>query len=96
MKVLLIDNLLFEGGVEHPRFDLQPHLGLMSLVAVLRIRGIEAEIYDPKRDLTNGELALNGNLYDDVAARIAARNADIVGFTALGCNFPSLYARLSD
>ena len=60
----------------------------MSLVAVLRIRGIEAEIYDPKRDLTNGELALNGNLYDDVAARIAARNADIVGFTALGCNFP--------
>lgn len=88
MKVLLIDNLLFEGGVEHPRFDLQPHLGLMSLVAVLRIRGIEAEIYDPKRDLTNGELALNGNLYDDVAARIAARNADIVGFTALGCNFP--------
>lgn len=88
MKVLFVDNLLFEGGVARPRFDLQPHLGLMSLVAVLRRLGIEAEIYDPKRDLACGELALNGNLYDAVAARIAARAADVVGFTALGCNFP--------
>lgn len=88
MKVLFVDNLLFEGGISRPRYDLQPHLGLMSLVSVLRMRSIHSEIYDPKRDLARGELSLNCDLYAAVASRIAACDADVVGFTALGCNFP--------
>ncbi|MFM0380088.1 radical SAM protein [Paraburkholderia strydomiana] len=88
MKVLFVDNLLFEGGLSHPTFDLQPHLGLMSLVSVLRKRGLQAVIYDPKIELANGELTLSSDLYRAVASRIAAHDADVVGFTALGCNFP--------
>jgi len=87
MKLLLVDNLLFEGTREHPRFDLQPHLGLMSLVAVLRSAGHESSIYDPKSDLAGGKLRLDGTLYDNMVSRILSFEPDVIGFTALGCNF---------
>lgn len=87
MHVAFVDNLLFEGTRASPRFDLQPHLGLMSLVAVAQRGGHAASIYDPKRDLAAGDLSLDDTLYGAMASRILDIGADVVGFTALGCNF---------
>ena len=87
MRLLLVDNLLYEDYGGRPRYDLQPHLGLISLVAVARRGGHDAEIYDPKWDLARQRLRLNSSLYPAMAERIAAYSSDVVGFTALGCNF---------
>lgn len=87
MRLILIDNLLYEDLYTVPKYDLQPHLGLLSLVSVARAAGHEAEIYDPKLDLVRGVLRLHAALYREMAERILARNPDVVGFTALGCNF---------
>lgn len=87
MRLILVDNLLYEEVGGQPRYDLQPHLGLMSLAAVAREGGHEAQIYDPKRDLAQMRLPLDASLYRGMADRIAARAPEIVGFTALGCNF---------
>ena len=86
VKLLLVDNLLFEGGLATPRFDPQPHLGLMSLVAVARANGHEASILNPRQLLLDGELHLEATLYTGLAEVIARMDADAVGFTALGCN----------
>lgn len=86
MRLLLVDNLLFAGSVEAPRFDPQPHLGLMSLVAVARSAGFEAAILNPRQLLEDGELALNEGVYAALAEKISDAAPDVVGFTALGCN----------
>nr|WP_246175382.1 radical SAM protein [Paracoccus limosus] len=83
---MLVDNLLFEGGIDAPVFDPQPHLGLMSLVAVARDAGHTATILNPRQLLRDGALPLNDSLYVTLARRIAEAGADAVGFTALGCN----------
>ena len=88
MRLLLVDNLLFEGSRERPRFDLQPHLGLMSLAAVAQRFGHSVSIYDIKRDLANGLARIDKNLYDFAVGAITGYSPDVVGFTALGCNFP--------
>lgn len=87
MRLLLVDNLLFEGDSSNPVFDLQPHLGLLSLAAVAQGGGIEVEILDPKLLLVRGALTWGATLYQDLAGLILDRRPDIVGFTALGCNF---------
>lgn len=87
MRFVLVDNLIYEGLHTAPKYDLQPHLGLLSLAAVVRANGHEPEIYDPKLDLLNGHLQLESSLYQKFALRILERSPDVVGFTALGCNF---------
>ena len=87
MRILFVDNLLFEGEPSAPVFDLQPHLGLLSLVAVARRGGLEADIFDPKLALAGGSLQWSATLYEDAANLILERRPDVVGFTALGCNF---------
>jgi radical SAM superfamily enzyme YgiQ (UPF0313 family) len=87
MRFVLVDNLIYEGPHTAPKFDLQPHLGLLSLAAVARANGHEPEIYDPKLDLLNGRLQFDPSLYQKLALRILERRPDVVGFTALGCNF---------
>lgn len=87
MRVLFVDNLLFEGSENRPWFDLQPHLGLMSLAAVADAAGHEAIIFDPKRALVDGDLTWTTTLYEDMARTIVDHAPDVVGFTALGCNF---------
>ncbi len=86
MKLLLVDNLLFEGGPDAPAFDTQPHLGLMSLVSVAHGAGHHAAILNPRQLLLDGELKLGPSLYATLAQIIADAEADAVGFTALGCN----------
>jgi radical SAM superfamily enzyme YgiQ (UPF0313 family) len=87
MRVTFVDNLLYEDLYTVPKYDLQPHLGLLSLVAVARASGHEAQIYDPKLDLVRGGMRLEASLYEDFAGRILDHQPDAVGFTALGCNF---------
>jgi radical SAM superfamily enzyme YgiQ (UPF0313 family) len=87
MRFVLVDNLIYEGPYTAPKYDLQPHLGLLSLAAVARAHGHQPEIYDPKLDLLNGHLHFDSSLYEKFALRILERHPDVVGFTALGCNF---------
>ncbi len=87
MRLTFVDNLLYDGSFAAPRYDLQPHLGLLSLAAVALGAGHDAGVYDPKYDLVRGELRLDATLYRGMAQRILARAPDVVGFTALGCNF---------
>jgi hypothetical protein len=87
MHLLFVDNLLYEGSSDGPKIEPQPHGGLMSLVAVARAGGHRTEVIDPKWEVISGRLQLDSSVSDGLAAIIAARNPDAVGFTALGCNF---------
>src|ERR1017187_5995194 len=87
MKIVFVDNLLLDFRDVKYQFDLQPHLGLVSLVATAEIAGHKALLYDPKLDLSNGELRLDHFLYRNIASRILALAPDVVGLTSLGCNF---------
>ena len=87
MRVAFVDNLLFEdaGGIR--RYILQPHLGLISLIAVLERAGHTGLLYDPKVEVGRGALAVDEELYRRIAAQILELKPDVVGFTSLGCNF---------
>jgi hypothetical protein len=86
MRLVLVDNLLYGEHSDLAKHS-QPHLGLISLAAVARRGGLDAVVYDPKRDLLEGKLCLDASLYHGIAERILHLRPDIVGFTALGCNF---------
>jgi len=87
MRLVLVDNLLLDHGSWTHHFDLQPHLGLISLIAVAEANGHEGILYDPKLAIARGELALDASLYREMAAAILRNRPDVVGFTSLGCNF---------
>jgi radical SAM superfamily enzyme YgiQ (UPF0313 family) len=87
MRILFVDNLLFDGDPSCPVFDLQPHLGLLSLVAVARSAGHQADIFDPKLAVVGGALPWSASLYEDASRLILETAPDVIGFTALGCNF---------
>jgi radical SAM superfamily enzyme YgiQ (UPF0313 family) len=86
MRLVLVDNLLLKDGRADDLF-LQPHLGLISLVAVARAAGHSAALYDPKLELARGRLRLGASLYRDIADRLLREEPDVVGLTSLGCNF---------
>jgi radical SAM superfamily enzyme YgiQ (UPF0313 family) len=87
MRVTFVDNLLLEqnGG----RYDtvLQPHLGLVSLIAVAEQAGHHGTLYDPKIAVSRGGLALDRSLFERIAHHILDAEPDVVGLTSLGCNF---------
>lgn len=87
MYIVLVDNLLLKREAETERVVLQPHLGLISLIAVLRNAGYRAELYDPKLEMNSGKLKTDKHLYKNIASRLLAMNPDVIGFTSLGCNF---------
>jgi radical SAM superfamily enzyme YgiQ (UPF0313 family) len=91
MRILFVDNLLLDTApdVDNPfrPFDLQPHLGLLSLIAVAENAGHEGILYDPKLALSRGTLSFGSNLYRKIAQDILRNNADVIGLTTLGCNF---------
>lgn len=91
MRILFVDNLLIDPVLDldnpfHP-FDLQPHLGLLSLVAVAGGAGYEGTLYDPKLLLSQKTLSFDGSLYREIARDLLRKEPDVVGFTTLGCNF---------
>src|SRR6266513_4647610 len=87
MRIVFVDNLLLEqsGGRHAP--VLQPHLGLLSLIAVAEAAGHQASLYDPKLPVARGEVPLNPSLYRETALAVLQREPDVVGMTSLGCNF---------
>lgn len=87
MRIVFVDNLLFEDAEGVRRYILQPHLGLISLIAVLEAAGHEGLLFDPKVEVSRGTLQLDESLYQGIARRILAMQPDAVGFTSLGCNF---------
>ncbi len=87
MRVVFVDNLLLEQKNGTYRFDLQPHLGLISLIAVTEAAGHQCVLYDPKLALARDELPLDKSLYLRMAKDILASAPDVVGLTTLGCNF---------
>jgi hypothetical protein len=87
MRIVFVDNLLFEQQGERAETTLQPHLGLISLIAVARAGGHESVLYDPKLALTRGGMRLDADLYRSLADELLALSPDAVGLTSLGCNF---------
>ncbi|MEU8547242.1 radical SAM protein [Streptomyces roseoverticillatus] len=87
MRVTFVDNLLLEERPEGYHFDLQPHLGLISLLAVLHQEGHEGTLHDPKLSVSSGRLALDASLYEHIAEDVLASRPEAVGMTSLGCNF---------
>ncbi|HEV7878742.1 B12-binding domain-containing radical SAM protein [Bradyrhizobium sp.] len=87
MRLTLVDNLLYESSYSVRKDDLQPHLGLMSLAAMVGEGGHQPTIYDPKWEVFQGRVTLDGSLYENVAHNILRTTPQAVGFTALGCNF---------
>lgn len=87
MRIVFVDNLLLEHGAWTYNFDLQPNLGLISLIAVAEREGHEGVLYDPKLSVWRGDLPLDASLYQEMAHAIVRSRPDIVGFTSLGCNF---------
>lgn len=87
MKLVLVDNLVMPETHELDLLDVHPHLGLLSLAAVVSAHGHEVEILDPKRALRSGELSYDAELYERFAARVLAERPGAVGFTTLGCSF---------
>ena len=87
MKVLLVDNLVMPDDGSLDMLDVHPHLGLLALAAVAEAAGHTVEIYDPKRLIKFGRLAYDNTLYERAAAELLAEQADVIGFTALGCSF---------
>ena len=87
MNITLVDNLLLKRENENQQFVLQPHLGLISLIAILENSGYTAKLCDPKIDIAQGKIAIDEFLYRNIALKILEDDPDIVGFTSLGCNF---------
>lgn len=87
MRVVFVDNLLFEDTEGIHRYVLQPHLGLISLIAVIERAGHEGLLFDPKVEVSRGRLTLDESLYRRMAASILTMAPDAVGMTSLGCNF---------
>lgn len=82
--MLFIDNMVLPEGGDSEGVDLQPHLGLCSLSAVLREGGRRARIWDPKAALYRGQLVADESLYHRASAIILDLEPEVVGFTALG------------
>jgi len=87
MKVVFTDNLLFEDAEGINRYVLQPHLGLISLIAMLEQQGHTGVLFDPKIPVAQGLWPLDGELYKRIANAVLAHEPDVVGMTSLGCNF---------
>lgn len=87
MKVTLVDNLLLERRGDTFHFDTQPHLGLISLLSVLRQHGHEGRLIDPKLALRRGRVHFDDTMYEALADQILSTAPEVVGLTSLGCNF---------
>lgn len=87
MRIVFVDNLLLEFRDGKYEFDLQPHLGLISLIAMAEQAGHEGLLYDPKLDLQRNRLPMDATLYKRIADEILSQAPDVVGLTTLGCNF---------
>lgn len=87
MRIIFVDNMLINQHDPLEPLDLQPHLGLLSLIGIAESAGHEALLYDPKLAVSDGSLALDESLYENIADELLRMEPDTVGLTSLGCNF---------
>lgn len=87
MRVTFVDNLLVTHAGDEAHYDLQPHLGLLSLIAAAQHADHACRLVDPKLELHAGRLSLEAGLYQRLATAILDTAPDVVGLTSLGCNF---------
>lgn len=87
MRILFVDNLLINNNNPFEPFDLQPHLGLLSLIGLIENAGHQGALYDPKLRVAKGELSLDESLYRQMAYDLLQYEPDVIGLTSLGCNF---------
>lgn len=87
MRIVFVDNILIDRTRPGKPYDLQPHLGLLSLIGACEDAGIEGLLFDPKLSLAAGNLSLDASLYPAMGSRILEMDPDVVGFTSLGANF---------
>ena len=85
MKIVFVDNFYFMRSGERIYTDISPHLGLMTLAAILEQAGHAVEIVDPKLLFEAGHWDVpDDSFFDAWADHIVATGAQVVGFTALG------------
>jgi len=87
MKIIFVQNFLLDSTGSPSEHYLQPHLGLISLIAEIEKSQHVPFLYDPMLQLHRGLLTLHSSLYDNVASQLLEIEPDAIGFTALGCNF---------
>lgn len=87
MRICFVDNILIDHNSATGSLDLQPHLGLLSLIAVAERGGHQVHLFDPKLELARGALSLGPELYREMGESLLRQSPDVVGFTSLGCNF---------
>lgn len=87
MRLTFLDNLLFTERPDGPEYDLQPHLGLLSLMGASERAGHHCRLVDPKVELHYGRATLAKGLYRSLAQAVLETEPEIVGLTSLGCNF---------
>ncbi|MFI6150674.1 B12-binding domain-containing radical SAM protein [Streptomyces sp. NPDC051109] len=86
MRIVLCDNVLINQARPDAPFDLQPHLGLLSLSAVAREHGHTAAVFDPSLALHRRQLRLDETFYRGLAWALLDEEPDALGLTTLGCN----------
>ncbi len=88
-KILFIDNLFYNVSKRQNVVQIVPHLGLLSLSAVLENAGYIAEIFDPKIYFAKGRWSLpEYSFYKSCTEHVLSKKPDIIGFTTLGRSFP--------
>lgn len=89
MRITLVSSLNlsgFAGTKGEPELDiLVAPLGILTLAAVLRDKGQDADLVDLNFEVAQHGLALDESFYFRSAAIIAARQPDVVGFSTM-CN----------
>ena len=72
-----------------------PPLGILNIAAVLEKNGYTVQVADFVFELANGTTEAGPNVYDDVARKIIAFEADVIGFSTLCASYPGAI-QLSD
>ncbi|MFI0507532.1 B12-binding domain-containing radical SAM protein [Streptomyces albogriseolus] len=86
MRIVFCDNVLIDQARADAPFDLQPHLGLLSLSAVAREHGHTATLFDPSLALHRQQLRLDETFYRRLAWALLDEEPEALGLTTLGCN----------
>jgi radical SAM superfamily enzyme YgiQ (UPF0313 family) len=89
MKIVFVDNFFYLREANRAVVTISPHLGLMSLAAILEKAGHDVGILDPKLIFSKGTWRVpEQGFYKAWADAVLALSPDMVGFTALGRTLP--------
>ena len=88
-NVILVDNFFYTRSAHGLSTEISPHLGLMTLAAMLEAAGRTVEIFDPKiLFLSAGWRLPDADFFAAWADRLSELPTAIIGFTAYGRTLP--------